>query len=315
MDGTGFCNAFCNSKTILSNSIYIWLLFVGILIFAWGSLQLSTAHSSFLQPKDCQSPSPGQGAKINVLPFLTALSPPSCRPLDISCGTPETPSKLASIPQLHGSTLFTPGAWNEGTSTRAILSAWTAKAISRVLHQLTAQAFLPFPISSQGIFGRQKAGWCFSLKLKIQLSLRACSEPCKTLMDLHWGRDPMWAKAAQWDHDYILLLPICHLWRPEEKLSSSSLLCSRQQSKLTTIYGSFRSSYVTNKGNASDFIDIIGLTFWCPICKPLLTIHKQGKETWSLKMRLTPMQLCSSLSPPHPTPPCWHLEPPHSTGP
>jgi len=70
-----------------------------------------------------------------------------------------------------------------------------------------------------------------------------------------------------------------------------------------------------HKGNASDFIDIIGLTFWCPICKPLLTIHKQGKETWSLKMRLTPMQLCSSLSPPRPTPPCWHLEPPHSTGP
>lgn len=140
-------------------------------LWAFWSLHEGLCSSPELTPlscspkiTDCQSPSPGGGAKINVLPLLTALSPPSCRPLDISCETTKTPSKFASILQLHSSTSFTPRAWNEGRSTRAILSAWTAKAISRVLHQLTTQAFLPSLISSQGIFGRQKAGWWFSFK-------------------------------------------------------------------------------------------------------------------------------------------------------
>lgn len=128
------------------------------------------------------------------------LTPPRCRTLDISYGAPKTPTL-----QLPNPAASTPKGWNGGIGARAITSAQSTKAkhIIRALHQLMAQAVLPSLISSQGIFGRQEAGWYFSFKQKSQLLLPAHREPCKTLGDLHQDRNPIWANAGQHDHGYI----------------------------------------------------------------------------------------------------------------
>lgn len=112
-----------------------------------GSLQLTSSQSTFQQSKNHRLSVPLPLEKMQNLcsPLADNINPSKlhiCNPLDISCGTPKTASKLL---QLDSSDLFTLKGWNERTGKQVIISAWSAKAnqkIIGVLHWLMERTFL-----------------------------------------------------------------------------------------------------------------------------------------------------------------------------
>ena len=155
-----------------------------------------------------------------------------------------------------------------------------------------AWAFLLYPVSSQGMFGKQKIGWYFSFKEKSQLSLPACGQPCKTLTDLHQDSNPMWANVAQCDHCYILTsanMSLAKTW-PNFTLGPKPLgeteLYAHHSWDLPKPGGASSRTPAGASGPAllwaytahQTLWDHGGKTFQCPICKTLLAVHKQCKE-------------------------------------
>lgn len=140
-------------------------------------------------------------------PLVDSINPSKLRngnPLDISCGTPKTPSKLPCncVAQI----LLHLRAEMKEEAHKQSSQHGLPKPIKRLSGLCTGwwhgHLFLTLFLHREYLENRKQDD-ISALNQKSQFSLPACGEPCKTLTSLHQDSNPTWANAAQCVPGYI----------------------------------------------------------------------------------------------------------------
>lgn len=160
-----------------------------------GSLQLTSSHPSFQQFKNYRLSVllPLEEVQNRCSPLVNSVNPSKLHngnPLDISCGTPKTPSKLPCncVARIH---LHLRAEMREQASKQSSRHGMP-KPIKRLSGFCTSwwhgHFFLPLFLLGEHLENRKQDD---NSALNKKVSFPAYGEPCENLTDLHQDSDPM----------------------------------------------------------------------------------------------------------------------------